>query len=86
MNDLTPLVISIAQIFAFAGRFTPAISSYWMWSFLFAVVSDLMIVDGVFIAMVTLLAMTVGAAPDACGKCRNCWLSMVPETVKEASK
>ena len=57
-----------------------------MWSFLFAVVSELMIVDGVFIAMVTMLTMTVGAAPDACGKCRNCWLNMVPETVKEASK
>ena len=85
-NYLTYVVICIAQIFAFAGRFTPAISSYWMWSFIFAVVSDLMIVDGVFIAMVTMLTMTVGAAPDACGKCRNCCLNMVPETIKDASK
>jgi len=45
-----------------------------------------MIVDGVFIAMVTMLTMTVGAAPDACGKCRNCCLNMVPETIKDASK
>ena len=86
LKDLTSVVICIAQIFAFAGRFTPAISSYWMWSFIFAVVSDLMIVDGVFIAMVTMLTMTVGAAPDACGKCRNCCLNMVPETIKDASK
>jgi hypothetical protein len=80
------VVICFAQIFAFAGRFVPTLSSYWMWSFLFAVISDLMVVDGVFITVATLLTMTVGAAPDACGKCRNLWLSMVPEAIKDASK
>ncbi len=45
-----------------------------------------MVVDGAFIAIATMLTMTVGAAPDAGGKCRNCWLSMVPEAIKDAAK
>jgi hypothetical protein len=80
------LVICFSQIFAFAGRFVPETGSAWMWSFLFGIVSDLMIVDGAFISIATMLTMTVGAAPDACGKCRNCWLSMVPEAIKDGSK
>jgi hypothetical protein len=79
------VVICYAQVFAFSGRFTPTLGKSWGWATLFAVISDLMVVDGAFIAVATMLTMTVGAAPDACGKCRNCWLGMVPEAIKDAA-
>ncbi len=53
---------------------------------MFAVLSDFLVVDGVFITCATLLTMTVGAAPDSCGKCRNCFLNMVPEAIKNAAE
>ena len=61
-------------------------SIQWGWCTLFAVIGDLFVVDGVFIIAVTLLTMTVGAAPDACGKFRNCWLNCVPEAIKDAAE
>lgn len=66
--------------------FTPDLINQWGWTFLFSVFSDLIVVDGAFIAIVTILTMTVGAAPDACGRCRNCWLHCVPEAIKDASE
>jgi hypothetical protein len=57
-----------------------------MWCFIFALIGDLVAVDGAFIALTTFLTMTVGSAPDACGRCRNMWLNTVPEAVREASE
>jgi len=35
-------------------------------------------------AVITIIAVKVGAAPDACGNSRNVWLKLVPEAVKES--
>jgi hypothetical protein len=34
--------------------------------------------------VITIIAVKVGAAPDACGTSRNLWLMFVPEAVKES--
>ena len=75
-----------AQVFAFASRFAPALVMAWAWSTLFALLADLVVADGLFIIAATLVTMTVGAAPDACGKFRNCILSMVPEAIRNAAQ
>ena len=75
--------MSFAEIFSFAKLFVKVLSSAWSMSTLFAVISDLVVVDGIFIMVVTLITMTVGAAPDACGRIRNLILQIVPEAVKD---
>jgi len=80
------IVICFAQVFTFASNYGSATVLSWGWITLFAVLSDLMVVDGVFIMLVTLLTLTVGSAPDACGKCRNCFLNCVPQAIKDAAE
>ena len=75
--------MSLVEIFGFAGIFVKVLSSAWTMSTLFAVLSDMVVVDGIFIAIVTMVTMTVGAAPDACGRIRNIILQTVPEAVKD---
>ena len=79
-------MLSFYEIIAFSKVFTPTLVLAWGWSTLFAVMSDLVVVDGVFIIIATMMTLTVGAAPDACGKCRNCWLKTVPEAIKDAAE
>jgi hypothetical protein len=79
------LVIVFAQVFAFAARFAPALVMAWAWTTIFALLADLVVADGLFIIAATLVTMTVGAAPDACGKFRNCILVMVPEAIRNAA-
>ena len=86
MKINTNIVIVYAQVFTYSARFAPNLALAWGWSTLFAVMSDLVVVDGVFITLATLLTMTVGAAPDSCGKCRNCFLNMVPEAIRNAAE
>ena len=83
---ILPLVISMIQVFSYSKTYQPDVVGEWMWCFLFAVISDLIVVDGAFIAAATLSTMTVGSAPDACGRCRNCWLNTVPQAIREASE
>ncbi len=73
-------------MFKLAGTFQPDMGGWWMWTFIFGIISDLVVVDGIFIAIVTLLTMTIGSAPDNCGRCRNCWLNTIPEAVKDSSE
>lgn len=74
------------QVFEYSKVFGTVVVGQWMWCFIFAVVGDLVAVDGAFIALVTFVTMTIGSAPDACGRCRNLWLNTVPEAVREASE
>ena len=80
------ILVCFLQVFSYAAYFTTTMSSQWLISFLCAIVSDLVIVDGGFITIATMLTLTVGAAPDSCGRCRNLWLNLVPEAIKEASE
>lgn len=82
---LITVIIVFAQVFAFAARFAPDLVMAWAWTTLFAFLTDLVVADGLFIIAATLVTMTVGAAPDACGKFRNCILGMVPEAIKNAA-
>ena len=72
-------------MFTFSAHFQSTLVTAWGWSTLFAIMSDLVIVDGAFIAMATMVTMSVGSAPDACGRCRNLWLNAVPEAIKDAA-
>jgi hypothetical protein len=80
------VLVSYLNIFNFAGYFTASMSTQWMWASIFAIVADLAVIDGAFIALTTMLTLTVGAAPDACGRFRNCWLNCVPEAIKDAAE
>ena len=72
-------------MFEYASRFAPALDLAWAWSTFFALLAHLVVADGLFIIVATLVTMTVGAAPDACGKFRNCILVMVPEAIKNSA-
>lgn len=80
------MLVCYLEVFSYAAYFTSTMSSQWLMSFLCSIVSDLVIVDGGFIAIATMLTLTVGAAPDSCGKCRNLWLNLVPEAIREAAE
>ena len=80
------LVVSIIHVFSFSAKLKPDLSRAWGWSTLFAVIGDFLVIDGIFILFATFLTMTVGSAPDSCGRCRNCWLGLVPVAIRDAAE
>jgi hypothetical protein len=58
----------------------------WGWAFLYAIISDIMIVEGLVIIFSTSITLIVGSAPDACGKFRNCCLDIIPQAIKDGAK
>ncbi len=79
-------VVSYIQIFNLSSNFAAPTVNYWAWSFMFSILADFAVVDGAFIALATMHTMGVGAAPDACGRCRNTLLLLVPQAIKDASE
>ena len=51
---------------------------------MFAIVADFIVVDGLFMAVVTIITVKVGSAPDACGLKRDMWLKLVPPAIKDS--
>jgi hypothetical protein len=49
-------------------------------------IADFIIVEGLIIIFATIITLIVGAAPDACGRCRNCWIGTIPQAVKDNVK
>lgn len=70
-------MVSIILVFVISSTMKKAYLTYWGWSFLFALVSEFAIVEGLVLAVQTITTLIVGAAPDACGKCRNFWLETI---------
>ena len=58
----------------------------WAWAFLFAIISEIAFVEGGALLVQTVMAMVVGSAPDSCGKCRNCCLSLLLQSIKDTVK
>ena len=50
---------------------------YWGWAFLFSLIGELVFVEGLVLAVQTVITLIVGAAHDSCGKCRNLWLETI---------
>jgi len=53
---------------------------------MFAIVGDFFVLEGIQAIVVTIIALLVGSSPDACGRCRNCWLYVLSESVKDGAK
>ena len=47
-------------------------------------VSDFVIIEGFYMAVVTLITVNVGVAPDACGANRAFWLKLIPPAIKDS--
>lgn len=67
-----------------SGSYTTTVVQYWSWSFLFAIISDFIIIDGFFMSVITVIAIKVGAAPDSCGRRRSFWLNLIPPAIKDS--
>lgn len=78
------VVFGFAEVFALSNAMNTTLVSYWSWAFLFSIVADFVIVDGLFIAITTLITVNVGVAPDTCGRNRACWLRLIPPAIKDA--
>ena len=68
------IVVSLIEVFILSSHFIKNLLTAWGWSFLFAIIGDFVFVEGIALIVQTIMTLIVGAAPDACGKCRNCWL------------
>lgn len=75
---------AIGEAFALTNQYSADLGIYWAWAFLFAIIADLVAVDGIFMIFVTTIAMKVGVTPDACGKDRAFWLKMIPPAIKDS--
>jgi hypothetical protein len=56
----------------------------WAWAFLFSIIADFIVVDGIFMGVVTIITINVGSAPDACGYKRDFCLKLIPPAVKDS--
>jgi hypothetical protein len=56
----------------------------WGWAFLFAIIADFIVIDALFMSVVTIITIKVGATPDACRRKREMWLKLVPPAIKES--
>ena len=84
------LIITVTCIFCGAEAFnlsntlTTGVVQDWGWAFLFAIIADFIVIDALFMSVVTIITMKVGAAPDACGRKREMWLKLVPPAIKDS--
>ena len=56
----------------------------WGWAFMFAIVSDFVLIDAIFMGIVTIITVKVGGTPDACGRKRAFWLKLIPPAIKDS--
>jgi hypothetical protein len=78
------IIFSSAQAFSLSGSYSTGLVQDWGWAFLFSIIADFIVVDGLFMAVVTIITVKVGASPDACGRKRDLWLKMVPPAIKDS--
>lgn len=83
-NIITCIVFCFAMAFDMSGTYTTIVVGYWSWSYLFAIISDFIIMDGFFMSVVTVIAIKVGVAPDTCGRKRSFWLGLIPPAIKDS--
>ena len=78
------IIFSAAEAFSLSGAYTTGLVQDWGWAFLFSIIADFIFVDAVFMTVVTIITIKVGAAPDACGLKRDFWLRLFPPAIKDS--
>jgi hypothetical protein len=84
---ITPLVYCFAEAFVITGNLADIsylMQTYWAWAFLFSILSDFILIDGIFMALVTAIVLKLGSTPDACGRNRDFWLKLIPPAIKDS--
>ncbi len=81
---LIAVIFGVSQAFNLSGKYSSALVGDWGWAFLFSIIADFIVVDGLFMSVVTIITMKVGSAPDACGAKRDMWLKFVPPAIKDS--
>ena len=71
ISKLTYIILYIVACasanFRLSANYSAALVENWKWAFIFSMVSDFVIIEGFYMAVVTLITVNVGVAPDACG-------------------
>ena len=83
MNDYF-LVFGAAEGFSLSQKYTITMVENWGWAFLFSIIMDFILIDALFMTVVTIITVRVGATPDACGMKRAFWLSLIPPAIKDS--
>jgi hypothetical protein len=78
------IVFGAAEGFSLSGKYTITMVDNWGWAFLFAIIADFILIDALFMSVVTIITVKVGATPDACGMKRAFWLSLIPPAIKDS--
>eukprot|EP00347_Sterkiella_histriomuscorum_P003593 403363692 len=80
------ILLSIIFVFVISSQMIKARLEYWGWAFLFSLIGEFALVEGLVLAVQTVITLIVGAAPDSCGKCRNLWLETILQSIKDTVK
>jgi len=83
---LEDIVVSFIFAFMLSNENTYLTLTNWAWAFLFSLVCEVAFVEGGALVVQTVMTMVVGSAPDSCGKCRNCCLSLLLQSIKDTVK
>ncbi len=78
------LVFGAAEGFSLSQKYTITMVNNWGWAFLFSIIMDFILIDALFMTVVTIITVRVGATPDACGMKRAFWLSLIPPAIKDS--
>ena len=70
----------------FSKTYPLATVRLWGFTFMFALLGDFFVLEGIQAIVLTVMALLIGSSPDACGGCRNCCLYALKESVKDGVK
>ena len=78
------VVFGAAEGFSLSQKYTITMVDHWGWAFLFSIIMDFILIDALFMTVVTIITVRVGSTPDACGINRAFWLSLIPPAIKDS--
>ena len=55
------IIFSAAEAFSLSGTYTTGVVQDWGWAFLFSIIADFILVDAIFMSVVTIITIKVGA-------------------------
>ena len=55
----------------------------WLTTWIYALVFEFIVLEGLGLFFSVIVTMIVGSGPDACGCCRNLWITTILQAIKD---
>jgi hypothetical protein len=71
------------MVLGYTGLYSDVVLSFWSQAFMWALIIDLVLIQGVLIAVNMVIVKKLGKSPTACGKNRNFWYFLAADGIKK---